>query len=147
MGFILRHSCALTLSRKLRLRSRKKTFKKFGKLLQDPETNTKLAIPDDFKPNKFLIKSKTDIQTDPLKIMEWSLRTHHLMQGPCVNCGATKNIEIHHIRKLKKKNPKLKGIDRIMSTLNRKQVPLCSQCHKNIHRGTYDGVNLRKSKD
>jgi hypothetical protein len=31
--YILRHSCAKTLSRKYRLKSRKKTFKKFGKNL------------------------------------------------------------------------------------------------------------------
>lgn len=45
INFVLKHSCALTLSRKLKLRSRKKVFKKFGGLLQDPKSKLTLEIP------------------------------------------------------------------------------------------------------
>jgi hypothetical protein len=50
IGFIIRHSCALTLSRKYKLRSLKKTFKRYGKLLRTQEGNkeVKLDIPDHF---------------------------------------------------------------------------------------------------
>lgn len=51
IGFVLRHSCAVTLGRKLKLRSRKKVFKKFGKNLKEPTTKIALAIPPNFTSN------------------------------------------------------------------------------------------------
>jgi nicotine oxidoreductase len=48
ISYALRHSCALTLSRKYRYKSRKKVFEKYGKNLIDPKTNKRLNIPNDF---------------------------------------------------------------------------------------------------
>jgi hypothetical protein len=42
------------------------------------------------------------------------------MQGPCVGCGRTNNIEIHHVKKLSKTVKDGNPIHRIMSTLGRK---------------------------
>jgi hypothetical protein len=67
--YVLRHSCALTFSRKFKLRSRKKIFRKFGKNLKDPVSGTKLAIPVSLKKNGR--KYKNDIKwRDPFKIMD-----------------------------------------------------------------------------
>jgi len=41
-------------------------------------------------------------------------------------------------------NIKLKGIDKEMASINRKQIPVCSSCHLKIHNGAYDGLALRK---
>lgn len=145
IGFVLRNSCAITLGRKLKLRSRKKVFKKFGKNLEEPTTKLKLSIPANFESN---IKNyKITTKNAPLKILKWTVRTQNLMQGPCVDCGATNTIEIHHVEKfsktIKAKNP----IHKIMSKLGRKQVPVCRKCHKDIHSGTYDkNKSLRKAK-
>ena len=49
INFALRHSCAITLGRKFRLRSQKKVFKKFGKNLKIPNSTIALAIPDNYK--------------------------------------------------------------------------------------------------
>ena len=130
IGFALRHSCAITLGRKLKLRSRKKVFKKFGKNLEDPKSKLKLSIPDNFKSN---IKNyKITTNTDPLKVLKWTLRTQNLMEGPCIGCNATSGIEIHHVKKfsrtVRSKNP----IYKIMSKLGRKQVPVCQKCHKDM---------------
>jgi hypothetical protein len=46
--WLLRQSCALTLARKFKLKTMKKTFKKFGFDLTDPETGVLLNIPDTF---------------------------------------------------------------------------------------------------
>jgi len=144
INLILKHSCALTLGRKLKLRSRKKVFKKFGGLLQDPKSQLTLAIPPNFQSN--LKDYRITKDRDPLKIVKWSVRTQHLIDGPCVGCGATNNIEIHHVKKLANLNKKGASISRIMATLGRKQVPVCSKCHKDIHSGRYDkNVSLRKS--
>ena len=137
MGYILRHSCALVLSRKYKLRSIKKVFYKFGKNLKDPLTKASLAIPIHFKNSitAFKVSQKVCRVVDPVQILRWSIRTHHLLGGACMNCGSTKSIEIHHVRKLQKTNAKLSGMGAIMSKLNRKQIPLCQGCHKDLHRG------------
>jgi len=137
IGFVLRHSCAITLGRKFKLRSRKKVFKKFGKNLEEPNSKLALAIPPDFKSNikDYKIKNRTD---DPLKVLKWSIRTQNLLEGPCVACGSVDKIEIHHIKKLAGKAKARSPIHQIMSKLNRKQVPLCEKCHNNIHRGVFD---------
>jgi group II intron reverse transcriptase/maturase len=139
INLILVHSCALTLGRKLKLRSRKKVFKKFGKTLTDPKSNLTLHIPSNYqsKTKDYRINHKND----PLKILKWSVRTQHLLEGPCVGCGATRNIEIHHVKKLAKIKRDKRGIHRIMATLGRKQVPVCAKCHKDIHTGKYDKTN------
>jgi len=88
IGFVLRHSCAITLGRKLKLRSRKKVFKKFGKNLEEPTTKLKLSIPINFESN---IKNyKITTNTDPLKILKWTVRTPNLMEGPRVGCRCNK---------------------------------------------------------
>jgi hypothetical protein len=48
LGFLvhgLKHSCALTLALKYKLRYRSKVFKKFGKYLECKKTGVKLYIP------------------------------------------------------------------------------------------------------
>lgn len=133
IGFVLRHSCAITLGRKLKLGSRKKVFKKFGKNLEESTTKLKLSIPVNFESN---IKNyKITTNSDPLKILKWTIRTQNLMQRPCVGYGATSNIEIHHVKNLSKTVKAKNPIHRIMSKLKRKQVPLCRKCHKDMHRG------------
>jgi hypothetical protein len=56
------------LGRKLKLRSRKKVFKKFGLNLRDPGTKIELAIPTDFKKTLMHIKLQlTQILSEFLK--------------------------------------------------------------------------------
>jgi group II intron reverse transcriptase/maturase len=49
--WILRQSCALTLARKFKLKTMRKTFKKFGMELRDPLTGVFLNIPATFSAN------------------------------------------------------------------------------------------------
>lgn len=55
----LKHSCALTLALKYKLRTRAKVFKKFGKLLADPQTNICLIMPTNFRCLRHDIKFQT----------------------------------------------------------------------------------------
>lgn len=143
INLVLRHSCVLTLSRKLKLRSRKKVFKKFGKNCKDPVTGIELAIPEGYKKKK---SYKSISEKDPFKIVKWSVRTQHLLEGPCVGCGSTEDIQIHHVRKLADLDPSKDSFSRIMSTLQRKQVPVCKKCHIEIHTGNYDRKSFRNIK-
>ena len=146
IGFVLKHSCALTLGRKLKLRSRKKVFKKFGGSLKDPKSGLKLNIPENLRKNISNYNISANRENDPLKILKWSVRTQHLMQGPCVCCGTTENIQIHHVKKLSRLDKSKSRLSMITATLGRKQVPVCRKCHEDIHSGRYDKrVSPRKA--
>ena len=54
---------------------------------------------------------------------------------------------MHHIKHVRKQGFRYKGFSQQMALLNRKQIPLCKNCHKKVHAGLYDGPsfsNLRK---
>jgi hypothetical protein len=36
----------------------------------------------------------------------------------------------------------VQGFALYMAAINRKQVPVCQKCHREIHNGKYDGVSL-----
>ena len=62
-----------------------------------------------------------------------------LLADQCELCGSTKDIEVHHIRKLADLNVKGRKEKpawmQIMSARNRKTLVLCRQCHDKIHYG------------
>jgi group II intron reverse transcriptase/maturase len=71
----------------------------------------------------------------------------HLIYGECCLCGA-KGVEMHHVRKLADINrpgrrPKYPW-EKIMAARRRKSLPVCEECHDDIHAGRYDGPGLRK---
>jgi hypothetical protein len=51
---------------------------------------------------------------------------------------------MHHVRHIRKLSNKREatGFNRILRMLNRKQIPVCETCHRNIHRGEYDSLKL-----
>ena len=88
---------------------------------------------------------------DNLESHIWNGRSEvvqRLLAQECEICGATDNIEVHHIRKLAdirqkgcKERPEwmLK-----MSARKRKTLMVCRQCHEKIQYGRYDGEPLRR---
>ena len=52
----------------------------------------------------------------------------------CENCGATDNLEMHHVRKLKNLKGKSDWEIKMISR-NRKTLAVCSICHHKIHSG------------
>ena len=71
-----------------------------------------------------------------------------LLANQCELCGATDDVEVHHIRKLKDLTNKWKGRKdkpvyvKRMIAMHRKTLVVCKTCHRGIHDGTYDGVKL-----
>ena len=49
---------------------------------------------------------------------------------------------MHHVKHVRKEGFRYKGFHEQMSLLNRKQIPLCINCHKKVHAGLYDGPAL-----
>ncbi len=71
-----------------------------------------------------------------------------LLAQECEICGATDNIEVHHIRKLAdikqqgcKERPEWM---KKMSARRRKTLVVCRQCHEKIQYGRYDGEAFKR---
>ena len=76
---------------------------------------------------------------------ELRLRTRSKLGAACIICGEEDDVEMHHVRHLHRMDEKRKkdmGFTRVMIALNRKQLPLCKECHSKVHRGEYDGIKL-----
>jgi len=86
--------------------------------------------------------------TDFLEKINWiNWRTKASMDIACSMCGNENNLEMHHLRHIKKEAyvdiPKDQVWKRILSLRNRKQICLCRKCHNLIHTGKYNGPALK----
>lgn len=145
--YILQHSAAKTLATKFRLKSRSIVFRKFGRSLkaktevsENEVKETHLWLESDFrrKPNRFL-------GGDPPKPLNeiWIKRlTRSHLGSSCCICNASNGIQMHHVRHVRKAGHKPKGFHKVMGLINRKQIPVCLECHGKIHKGEYDGLEL-----
>jgi len=85
-----------------------------------------------------------------LEKISWvSLRTQASFAMPCANCGEMDDVHQHHIRHIRKTAycllPDNMTYKKVMALRNRKQIPLCEQCHiKLVHSGKYNGPGLMK---
>lgn len=143
--YILLYSCVLTLASKLRLKTKRKVLKKFGKNIKIKNEKGKILayFPSWEKPE---LNRKTWMETiSPVnlidKLSKFTYRTIDQFNEPCKLCGAIENIEMHHIKHLRK-NKNKDYLTQTMININRKQVPLCKNCHIKIHKGLYDGPKL-----
>ena len=147
--YLLLHSAACTLMNKLRLTSRAKVFKKFGK-----ELVVKQAGRGQGKEVKFnyqttlkrLEKFNTGKKNDkniglPYYVFDYAIRSKKPLNAQCSICGTSSNVEMHHRRPLKtsKTDNTFKGIK---INLARKQIPLCRECHLKVHTGYYNGPSI-----
>lgn len=132
-------------------RSKSKIIKKFGKNITVTYRNSQgdSKYVDFSWPN--LVRSPMNFsgytRDDPFEPLNYKISTKNLMSANCTNCNSTKNIEMHHIKHIKSINTKLSDFDKMVAAINRKQVPLCRECHVKIHMGEYKGVNLKKNKN
>ncbi len=65
-----------------------------------------------------------------------------LMNNTCEICGNTDEIEVHHIRKMSDIDKNKEGWQKLMSSMRRKTLIVCKDCHHKIHIGKYDGKSL-----
>lgn len=80
-----------------------------------------------------------------------SLRTQAPFDMPCCICGSMEQIEMHHIKHIRKtafSDLKEANFLKMMSLRNRKQIPVCRYCHIHvIHSGKYKGDRLSRRID
>jgi len=144
--YILFYSCVLTLASKLRLDTKRKVLKKFGKniTIKNEKGKTLVYFPSWGKPE---LTKKSWMETiSPVNLIEKlskiTYRTIDVFNEPCKICNNTENIEMHHIRHLRKNKSK-DYLTQTMININRKQVPLCKNCHIKVHQGIYDGPKIK----
>jgi hypothetical protein len=146
--WILLSSLAKTIAMKMRLKSMRKVFCKYGKTIKISHPKNK-GIFLDFScpslartPKRFLTSNpETALNTKP--ITKWALRTINSLNAACASCGSRNRIHMHHLRDIKTMNLNLNVFEQQMASINRKQVPLCVQCHNKVHSGQYDGMSLK----
>jgi hypothetical protein len=85
----------------------------------------------------------TDIVPDPLLVKDFKISTISALGQSCANCGDPENVEMHHLKHIKTVNLKLSQFDQLAARINRKQIPLCLECHKRVHRGEHQGMSLK----
>ena len=89
---------------------------------------------------------------DFLDKINWvNFRTQASLDLPCALCGNSET-EMHHIRHIRKSNvteiSPIDSVTRMQSLRNRKQIPVCRDCHMNkIHSGLYKEPPLKKLYD
>lgn len=144
--YLLHMSCAMTLAHRHRTSS-SKIFQNHGKRLEITEQNdgtTKVIASFPYRTmwkvsNREWQASKTF--RDPFTIYANRVSKSRLNKSCCI-CESSTQIEMHHIKHVRKKGYRYAGFTAEMSLLNRKQVPLCRECHMAVHRGEYDGIRL-----
>jgi len=139
--YILSYSCAYTLAAKHRC-SLSKIFKKHGRELRvnyglQGELSVSLWRPVLRESSRrWQVGRKLD---DPYRLISARMSRTKIFEDCCI-CGAPSS-EMHHVRHVK--GSRQGGILHIMGLLNRKQIPVCIECHQSIHSGRYDGIGLR----
>ncbi|WNO04057.1 reverse transcriptase domain-containing protein [Rhodoferax mekongensis] len=145
--YVLQYSCLMTLAHKHRMRL-PKVVAKYGvyasvryRSSKDEEREVSFWRPS----GNWQLPLLGSDPPDPEDILASQNRrlTRTSLTRNCVVCN-TSGVQMHHIRHLRKGNKTItQGFNRIMSAINRKQVPLCRPCHGRVHRGEYDGLSLK----
>jgi len=144
--WLLKESLIKTLCRKLDC-GRREILRRFGKKVQTiyqmKNTTKRISFscpPLPYSPMHF---QGTTRFTDPVLASKWKIRSLNLLDAPCASCDSKTNVEVHHIRHIRTINLKLNTFDQKLAAINRKQVPLCRECHRKVHQGKYKGLSLK----
>jgi len=157
--YLLNYSCYHTFANKYRS-SIRKIMKKYGKPIKitvdskdkkGKERNKTYTLLDYLGMKKSYIdglgRSFNESRGEHSKDIDFfqpriNWRTVYKLNRYCVICGSDQNIQIHHVRHVRKGQESMTGFQKVMSNLNRKQIMVCKVCHNKIHRGTYDQYKL-----
>jgi len=142
--YLFHMSCAMTLGHRHRC-SCSKIFKKHGR-------NLTIKIPHTEKTVSFKYRKSWKISDRRwLRGKQVAKPLYHYanliarssLGLNCAICDSNSGpIEMHHVKHVRKQGFRYKGFHEQMALLNRKQLPLCKDCHKKVHAGLYDGPSL-----
>jgi retron-type reverse transcriptase len=129
INYIMKYSCAHTLAAKHRTR--------ISKQLRRKDSNSIKKLLDEVRCGE-----KVNEISLEQSFTSFAARTRILSSDKCRACGCKKDLEIHHVRGLRKGGVDLKDnyMLAMMQRLNRKQICVCRDCHTKIHAGKYDKI-------
>jgi group II intron reverse transcriptase/maturase len=138
--YVLKYSLVRTLAHKERS-SVRKIFRKYG---QDITYIKPSGRPTHFFNQPLTQVKKTKSGKANLDLIPtWGPKyTQSRLFDNCAICNSPNQVEMHHVRHIRKRGQKQQGFNLYMAAINRKQVPVCRKCHQDIHNGKYDGANL-----
>ncbi|MBV7334625.1 hypothetical protein KFU94_41590 [Chloroflexi bacterium TSY] len=138
--YILQYSLAKTIAHKERS-SVSKVFRKYGKDITFTKPNGRKThfFNQPLKQVKTAQPSRSLTDAYPLW---WPRKTQSRLLDNCAICNSPHQIEMHHVRHIRKRNQPIRGFTFYLAAINRKQIPVCKPCHRDIHNGKYDGDNL-----
>ncbi len=168
--YILYYSCIKTLATKHRLSTRKvidkygftdTTFKQYEPGEKIPATDIRIVAHYSYNnESRFIVLYNYKEIMMRLKIMNRSRPTESIDFDPfqkinyrtqfkrtncCAICSTEGNLHNYHIKLLKHRGglyKTYKGFDKVIASLGRKQITVCSYCHEKIHKGLYDQLAL-----
>ena len=144
--YLMHMSCAMTLGHRHRM-SCSKVFRKYKKTLTVKIPNTEKTVSFPYKTSWKLSEKKW------LKGIKIRIPTHRYanlvarssLGLSCAICDSDEYpIEMHHVKHVRKQGFRYEGFRQQMALLNRKQIPLCKNCHHKVHAGLYDGPSLNE---
>ncbi|AKO77651.1 hypothetical protein EN12_23750 [Vibrio cholerae] len=147
--YILKFSLAHTLANRRRTSISKvlKAGKGSPTAYKETKEGTKVVK---FEAPSFKVNTKdfrTGASLSNVAYTYFNKRSRSKLGAHCVICRETEGVVMHHVRHVRKMGEKVKGFNRLMAVLNRKQIPVCSECHHSIHTGKYDGMPLSSFAD
>lgn len=154
--WVIREVVALTLAQKLRLRTRAQAYKKFGSRLtitdltsrgKNKEPSKTSLVEPSYRNNSWDFKVNKDVNTKIPALYAQHVSLANLENLSCVVCDSIYRVEMHHIRKMKDLKPKKNSLDYLMAKANRKQVPLCRNCHMKYHAGKLKITKFIETRD
>ena len=143
---------AMTIAHKTKSKT-PKIFKKYGYNLAYKNENNKIIAEygnltnSTFKKSILNWTAITKPEIENLLISNLKTAKKHMIVWPCAICNEKENIEMHHIKHVRKtlknkKNGSWNAYLEAMRLVNRKTLPVCKKHHNMIHRGEYDGKSL-----
>lgn len=127
---ILKSSCAKLLAAKFTLKSQARVFELYGKDFKGKDKHSFIKATYGNKPSAF----NTSMNDVMLRVNASGISKASLENLTCSICESSYRVEMHHVRHMKDLNPKARFIDKLMARRNRKQIPLCRNCHLDHHK-------------
>jgi group II intron reverse transcriptase/maturase len=138
--YVLQYSLAKTLAHK-EGSSVSKVFRKYGKDLSYEKPNGR-TIHFFNQPLTRVKRAKGTGKNTDLVPIWYPRRARTRLLDNCAICGSSDQIEMHHVRHIRKRGQHVQGFTLYLAAINRKQIPVCLKCHQEIHNGKYDGESL-----
>lgn len=138
--YVLQYSLAKTLAHKDKI-SVAKVFRKYGKHIRFIKPNGRAV--QFFNEPLLQVKNAKTTAAAVDAVPTWGPRcTQSRLLDSCAICGSSEKVEMHHVRHIRKRGQAVRGFTLYLAALNRKQLPVCHSCHRDIHNGKYDGASL-----